>query len=202
MFSLANGYCSIYFSVPTVTVLVVGLDSSGKTTFVEAAKSFYRCKSIRIPLDRIRPTTGLNVTKMEGAGAGSGRSGCTAVLWDAGGQASMRCHWQRYYDDVDGIVFVVDGTDGGRLEEAGVVFGVVRNDERVAGIPICLFVNKQDRAGPVAISEVASSLSIDGPDDNGIFVMGGSAWDGDGVQEALDWVVGAARDARAGGTSR
>uniref|UniRef100_A0A7S1BBP1 Uncharacterized protein n=1 Tax=Corethron hystrix TaxID=216773 RepID=A0A7S1BBP1_9STRA len=209
MFGLANGLCSIYFSTPTVTILIVGLDSAGKTTFVEAAKGFYPSRpSVRIPLDRIRPTMGLNITTHEGVGIEG--KGCKCVLRDASGQVSMRSHWQKYYGDIDGLIFVVDGTDAERMEEAAVVFDVVRNDDRVTGIPILLFANKGDQmttgggaAAPISdiaavlgLRDTAAALSPSG-DDDGIRAMGGSAWDGDGVQDALDWVVEAAKVVKA-----
>ena len=38
-------------------------------------------------------------------------------MWDIGGQKAIRPYWQNYYDNVDGMVFVVDSSDEERLKE-------------------------------------------------------------------------------------
>ena len=38
-------------------------------------------------------------------------------MWDIGGQKAIRPYWQNYYDNVNGIIFVVDSADEERLNE-------------------------------------------------------------------------------------
>jgi len=38
------------------------------------------------------------------------------TFWDVGGQATKL--WKHYFDSVDGMVFVIDSTDAGRLAKA------------------------------------------------------------------------------------
>lgn len=58
MFSLISGFLSWYFQRPTLKMLIVGEEKSGKSTYLEQLKYIYtgRCT----PLDYILPTSGLN----------------------------------------------------------------------------------------------------------------------------------------------
>ena len=38
-------------------------------------------------------------------------------VWDIGGQKAIRPYWKNYYENTDGMVFVVDSSDEVRLEE-------------------------------------------------------------------------------------
>jgi len=38
-------------------------------------------------------------------------------MWDIGGQKAIRPYWKNYYDNTDGMVFVVDSSDEERLKE-------------------------------------------------------------------------------------
>lgn len=57
--------------------------------------------------------------------------GTQVVVWDLGGQIKMRNMWERYYDEANAIIFVVDSADLGRLEEAKLAYGM----------PLCLTVS-------------------------------------------------------------
>ena len=39
-------------------------------------------------------------------------------MWDIGGQREIRPYWKNYYENTDGIVYVVDSADDMRLNEA------------------------------------------------------------------------------------
>ena len=39
-------------------------------------------------------------------------------MWDVGGQDKIRPLWRHYYQNTQGIIFVVDSNDTERLEEA------------------------------------------------------------------------------------
>jgi len=105
-------------------------------------------KSARmLPLHLIRPTIGQNLHKMDACG-------CRINVYDLGGMIKMRPLWDRYYSEVDAVVFVVDartvGGAGGscgisRLEETVEAFDTVRDQDVLDGVPLMVFVNKIDR---------------------------------------------------------
>lgn len=66
--------------------------------------------------EQIRPTIGMNLAKLT-------LHGLSLIFWDLGGQIKMRSLWEKYYDEADCIIFVVDSSDIERLEEAKQAFG-------------------------------------------------------------------------------
>jgi ADP-ribosylation factor related protein 1 len=102
---------------PKLNVLIVGLDYSGKTTLLEKVKSKFG-KLPSIPPEKIPPTIGMNLAKLQYAGH-------EVIIWDLGGQIKMRNIWENYYDDANAIIFVVDSTDIMRLEEAKLAYGEI-----------------------------------------------------------------------------
>ena len=55
-------------------------------------------------LEKIPPTIGLNLTKVEK------RNG-EFIFWDVGGQNVLRKIWDKYYSESNGAIFVIDGSD-------------------------------------------------------------------------------------------
>lgn len=115
MISLISGFWEYFFTKPNVKVLIIGLDHAGKTTLLEKIKSKIG-KLHSLPIDKIPPTVGMNLAKISYMGS-------QVILWDLGGQMKMRGIWEKYYDETDCIIFVVDSTDVGRLMEAKLAFG-------------------------------------------------------------------------------
>ena len=66
-----------------VRVLIIGLDNAGKTTLLEQMKGLFRSQRPGIPPDKIPPTIGLNIGKLD-------IGDCHVVIWDLGGQASEK----------------------------------------------------------------------------------------------------------------
>merc|ERR1719454_990673 len=71
-------------------ILVLGLDNSGKTT--------------------ILTTQGFNIKAIN-------QEGFKLNCWDIGGQKAIREYWPNYFDNTDGLIFVVDSSDEERLKE-------------------------------------------------------------------------------------
>mmetsp|Transcript_64710 Transcript_64710/g.75945 ORF Transcript_64710/g.75945 Transcript_64710/m.75945 type:complete len:331 (-) Transcript_64710:362-1354(-) len=100
-----------------------------------------------LPLHLIRPTIGMNLAKNLLINK------CHVTIWDLSGSESMRCNWERYYEDCHGILFVIDGSCVGfgdrpeKLDEEMYALNeLVRRNEVLEerGIPILIFVNKVD----------------------------------------------------------
>ncbi len=61
--------------------------------------------------ERIPPTVGLNLARVE-------KRRAKFIFWDVGGQLVLRKIWEKYYNQCNGLVFVIDGANEARLEEA------------------------------------------------------------------------------------
>ncbi|KAJ5075561.1 adp-ribosylation factor 1 [Anaeramoeba ignava] len=134
-----------------VRILLFGLDASGKTSIL------YRLKLGTI-LTTI-PTVGFNVEPVKSSNFFN-----EINVWDVGGSYNLRPLWRRYYDNTDGFVFVVDGKDHERLEEAREFFLTFLNDPMLVDCVILILVHKQDLSNaltPKKIVEYFNLYSID-----------------------------------------
>ena len=83
MFGLIRGFVHQCTARTEVHVLIIGLDNAGKTTLLEQMKGLFRSQRPGIPPDKIPPTIGLNIGKLD-------IGDCHVVIWDLGGQASEK----------------------------------------------------------------------------------------------------------------
>ncbi|PWA21448.1 hypothetical protein CCH79_00003316 [Gambusia affinis] len=106
-------------------VVVIGLDSAGKTSLLYRLKLKEFVKTI--------PTKGFNTEKIKVA-VGASRA-TNFQVWDVGGQEKLRPLWKSYTRRTDGIVFVVDSTEVERLEEAKVELHKITRTSENQGVP-------------------------------------------------------------------
>jgi len=95
---------------------------------------------VMFPLHLIRPTLGMNLGKIEACGA-------KIRLMDLGGQVKMRPLWERYYNGIHAITFVLDVSptcEVSKLMEARAFYRCMRDDESLRNVPILIFANKMD----------------------------------------------------------
>lgn len=101
MYTLLSGLVEWATAKEEVRVILLGLDGAGKTTTLQAlraaadrrargrhASSSTSGGNAVEPLPKARPTVGLNVGRLETAGA-------AVMLWDLGGAAGLRVIWER-----------------------------------------------------------------------------------------------------------
>lgn len=84
-------------------MFVVGLDAAGKTTILYKLKLGEIVTTI--------PTIGFNVETVE-------YKNISFTVWDVGGQDKIRPLWRHYYQNTQGLIFVVDSSDTKRIAEA------------------------------------------------------------------------------------
>lgn len=134
----------------TLHVVMLGLDSAGKTT------ALYRLKFDSY-LNTV-PTIGFNCEKVKGV-LGKAK-GVTFLVWDVGGQEKLRPLWKSYTRCTDGIVFVLDSVDVERMEEAKMeLIRTVKAPEN-SGVPILVLANKQDLRGAREPKELEKMLGL------------------------------------------
>jgi ADP-ribosylation factor-like protein 13B len=113
-----------------LTILVIGLDNSGKTTLSH---------TINNDIDPIIvPTVGFNAPVRRRI------SGQPVTFFDLGGGSRIRGVWPQYFADIHGVVFVVDAADPSRFEEAKNELHSALVHPMVVGKPLLVLANKED----------------------------------------------------------
>merc|ERR1711934_275946 len=127
-------------------ILMLGLDNAGKTTILK--------KMSEEDITNIMPTQGFNIKSLV-------HEGFKLNVWDIGGQKTIRAYWSNYFESTDALVFVIDSSDRRRLEESGSELNELLQDDRLAGIPLLIFANKQDLLQAVPANEISETLALD-----------------------------------------
>lgn len=86
-----------------MVLCTVGLDAAGKTTILYKLKLGEIVTTI--------PTIGFNVETVE-------YKNICFTVWDVGGQDKIRPLWRHYFQNTQGLIFVVDSNDRDRINEA------------------------------------------------------------------------------------
>ena len=112
-----------------VTILVLGVDNAGKTTFL--------ANILHEPVSCVVPTIGYRNVRYKYKRA-------HITLVDLGGGQSIRSIWPNYYAEAHAAVFILDASDTERLEESRNVFLEMSQHPLMADKPVLVFGNKQD----------------------------------------------------------
>eukprot|EP01102_Stenamoeba_stenopodia_P019066 TRINITY_DN7096_c0_g1_i1.p1 TRINITY_DN7096_c0_g1~~TRINITY_DN7096_c0_g1_i1.p1 ORF type:complete len:190 (-),score=30.67 TRINITY_DN7096_c0_g1_i1:64-633(-) len=180
MFSLMCGLWQYAMSKPEHKVLILGVDGAGKTTILERMKNLFLGLDM-LPKEKIFPTVGLNLATVDVPKA-------KLIFRDLGGEKSLRSIWEKYYGDVNAIVFVVDASNPERLPEAETVFESLTSTPQLSQLPFLVLLNKQDLGPSISTSELEPSFSKY-TKTRRFRALGCSGATGDGIREAVNWLV-------------
>merc|ERR1712205_239480 len=143
------------FSKQEMRILMVGLDAAGKTTILYKLKLGEVVTTI--------PTIGFNVETVE-------YKNISFTVWDVGGQDKIRPLWRHYYQNTQGLIFVVDSNDRDRAEDAKEELNKMLSEDEMKDAALLVFANKQDLPN------------------RQWFIQSACATTGDGLYEGLDWM--------------
>ncbi|KAJ3461708.1 hypothetical protein MRS44_010261 [Fusarium solani] len=169
MYHLAKGLYLYATSKEEYSVILLGLDNAGKTTFHEQVKSLFLPNAPEPKLKTV-PTVGQM----------SRPSPCRTLF---------------IIDSTD----IGDGNleheeNSGRLDECRLVLEDVLQHSETEGVPLLILANKQDREDCVETIRIKEGLVkkvMEGDKGSAIRdsrVLSMSALTGDGVKEAIEWV--------------
>jgi len=171
----------IFGSDAECKIVIVGLNNAGKTTIL------YKMHLGQVVLTQ--PTIGSNVEEVK-------HDNLTFMVWDLGGQETLRASWSTYFEDTDAIVFVVDSNDQENMVLAKMeLFNVVLHEDLKYA---CLLVlaNKQDIQGCRTAGEIAEDLSLHTIRTHDWQIQSCCALTGEGLQEGLTWIGAHIRERR------
>ncbi|KAK8916110.1 hypothetical protein KSP39_PZI022291 [Platanthera zijinensis] len=183
MFSLFYGLWKYVFSKIEFHVLILGVHKAGKTSLLEKLKAIY-LNSEGLPPDRIVPTVGLNIGRIEVSNA-------KLVLWDLGGQVGLRTIWEKYYEEAHAIVYMIDASCPSSFEDSKSALEKVLRHDDSRGAPLLILANKQDLPDAVSSEELARYLDLKELGERLYLFEAVSAHDGMGIKYAIEWLVDA-----------
>ncbi|XP_061417316.1 uncharacterized protein LOC133348493 [Lethenteron reissneri] len=125
-------------------VLLLGLDAAGKTSILYKLKLDESVVTI--------PTIGFNVETVQPI------RNVTFTVWDVGGQQKIRALWRHYFQNTDGLLFVLDSADRERFPEALKELDAILDSPEMTRVPFVLLANKQDLPRAAATAEVAEAM--------------------------------------------
>eukprot|EP01107_Rhizomastix_libera_P014425 TRINITY_DN461_c0_g1_i3.p1 TRINITY_DN461_c0_g1~~TRINITY_DN461_c0_g1_i3.p1 ORF type:complete len:180 (+),score=35.34 TRINITY_DN461_c0_g1_i3:124-663(+) len=155
-------------------ILCLGLDAAGKTTMLYKLKLGEIIHTI--------PTIGFNVETVD-------YRNIHFTVWDIGGQDTIRPLWRHYYENTEGLIFVVDSNDRERIDEAAMELGKMLQEDQLRNANVLILANKQDLPQAMSVSEIADKLGMAKHNQHKWFIQAASCTSGDGLYEGLDWLA-------------
>ncbi|XP_029642088.1 ADP-ribosylation factor 1-like 2 [Octopus sinensis] len=173
---MGNVFATVFknlFGKKEMRILMVGLDAAGKTTILYKLKLGEIVTTI--------PTIGFNVETVE-------YKNISFTVWDVGGQDKIRPLWRHYFQNTQGLIFVVDSNDRERIQEACEELNRMLNEDELRDAVVLVFANKQDLPNAMNAAEVTDKLQLHGLTNRSWYIQATCATSGDGLYEGLDWL--------------
>ncbi|THD27722.1 ADP ribosylation factor protein 5B [Fasciola hepatica] len=160
------------FGTSNHKVLIVGLDNAGKSTILY---QFVLKEAVHTS-----PTVGSNVEEVKWRNL-------HLIMWDIGGQSSLRPSWSTYFPGSDFVILVIDSTDRERIWIAKKELYKLLAAEDLKKAKMLIFANKQDVAGCMSVAEISQSLNLTSIRDHPWHIQACCALTGEGLPQGLDW---------------
>ncbi|KAL0454615.1 UNVERIFIED_CONTAM: ADP-ribosylation factor 2 [Sesamum latifolium] len=161
------------FAKKEMRILMVGLDAAGKTTILYKLKLGEIVTTI--------PTIGFNVETVE-------YKNISFTVWDVGGQDKIRPLWRHYFQNTQGLIFVVDSNDRDRVVEARDELHRMLNEDELRDAVLFVFANKQDLPNAMNAAEITDKLGLHSLRQRHWYIQSTCATSGEGLYERLDWL--------------
>ncbi|CAL8263086.1 unnamed protein product [Merluccius merluccius] len=161
------------FGKKQMRILMVGLDAAGKTTILYKLKLGEIVTTI--------PTIGFNVETVE-------YKNICFTVWDVGGQDKIRPLWRHYFQNTQGLIFVVDSNDRERVAESKEELNKMLTEDELKDAVLLVFSNKQDLPNAMSVSELTDKLGLQNLRNRTWYVQAACATQGTGLYEGLDWL--------------
>jgi len=161
------------FGKQQMRILMVGLDAAGKTTILYKLKLGEIVTTI--------PTIGFNVETVE-------YKNISFTVWDVGGQDKIRPLWRHYFQNTQGLIFVVDSNDKERVNESKDELHKMLAEDELRDAVLLVFANKQDLPNAMAPGELTEKLGLNSLRNRRWYIQSTCATQGTGLYEGLDWL--------------
>ncbi|KAG5061217.1 hypothetical protein AAZX31_01G176800 [Glycine max] len=163
----------LFYARKEMRILMVGLDAAGKTTILYKLKLGEIVTTI--------PTIGFNVETVE-------YKNVSFTVWDVGGQDKIRPLWRHYFQNTQGLIFVVDSNDRERILEARDELHRMLSEDELRDATVLVFANKQDLPNALSVAEITDKLGLHSLRLRRWYIQPTCATSGQGLYEGLDWL--------------
>jgi len=159
-----------------IRLLVLGLDNSGKTSIVKSI--------LGQDVNETSPTLGFTINTLK-------HGDYSINLWDIGGQTTIRSYWRNYFEQTDGVVWVVDSSDKLRLNDCKDELHNLLKQDKLAGSTLLVLCNKQDIEGALTPDQIREVLELDSITTRHWMIMPCSALNNKekGVEKGFKWIL-------------
>ena len=175
-FKMGFFFSKLWNNKKAVRILLVGLDADGKTTILHKLGKEEKEKV------KILPTIGFYVESLD-------YKDWNFITFDLGGADKMRLLFRHFYQNTEGLIFVVDSNDRDRIEDAADELKKMLSEEELKDCCVLVMANKQDLNGALSPDEVTKALGMESLIGRTWFVQGTSATTGQGLEEGLNWMA-------------
>ncbi len=155
-------------------IVIAGLDNAGKTVILNRMATGQVVETT--------PSTSFEIMQFN-------YNNTQVILFSVAGGEEHRDFLLLPFSQARGLIFVVDATDGRRLDQAYAQFRTCV-EALAHGAPIVVFANKQDLENVVPTNEIAESLHLDELQSHPTHVQETCALSGQGLFDGLNWLLG------------
>jgi len=110
------------------------------------------------------------------------------TVWDVGGQDKIRPLRRHYFQNTQGLIFVVDSNDRERINEAADELAKMLQEDELRDAVLLVFANKQDLPNAMTAAEVTDKLGLNQLRNKRWYIQATCASQGQGLYEGLDWL--------------
>jgi ADP-ribosylation factor protein 1 len=100
----------------------------------------------------------------------------------------IRPLWRHYFQNTQGLIFVVDSNDRDRVGEARDEMQRMVNEDELRDAVLLVFANKQDLPHAMTAAEITDKLGLHSLRQRNWYIQSTCATSGEGLYEGLDWL--------------
>ena len=120
-------------------VVFLGLSNSGKSSVVNILEKEYN----KTDLEQPSPTQGFKVSLLR-------RNNRNINVWELGGDDDTIQFWKCYFTNVNGIVFVIDGSDPNNKHRSISLLYDISREKSLEGVAILILIHKSGKEIDIA----------------------------------------------------
>ena len=134
-----QSFMNIFYSSPNIEfkLQIIGFENAGKTTILKKMKLGGEEEDQEGSAELIQtvPTIGVDLEEIK-------VKNVSVKCWDLSGQLKLRDTWKYYYENVNGIVFVIDSTNMEQMQNVRETMHQMMVETAENMTPILIFANK------------------------------------------------------------